>query len=176
MPVACERLGESPSQCLRETAEEANRRILGLLLQGIDLDARPHASDEQLTAALAPIRAKLDMVVELLVQLSYRDVELPPRRRLELGERLIAWHADRAEAVGEWLRIRIYFDPVFREPVTVFAQVTECVPAGGDGGYRIAAAMAEVAEPVLDDIARLSLLVQRRQRTHRAAGARSGTW
>jgi hypothetical protein len=73
---------------------------------------------------------------------------------------------------GEWLRIDLYFHPVFREPVTLFAEVTGCAVPDRRGCCRVAAALSEIPQNVGDSLARLALLTQRHQRAgHPARGA-----
>lgn len=171
LSLAWEQLGAPPAQPLRDAAAEASARILAVLLHGIELDARPRPTDEQLLEALVPIRARLDIVIEMLARLSYRDVALPPRQSVEIGDRIIAWHAEETPARGDWLRLCLYFDPTIREPVVIFAQVTATTPATPAGTCRIEAMMAELPEPLLGDLERLALLTQRHQHAHRVAGA-----
>ena len=171
LPVSWERLDCAPSEQQREAAEQANAGILSFLLQEIELDARPRPADEQLVEALAPLAAKLDVVVELVTRLSYRDAERPPRRVIELGERHRAWQAPDAEPPGVWLRLSIYFHPTFLEPVVLFGEVTETNPAVGSG-FHIEVAVAEGPERVSGDLLRLALLTQRRQHAATVAAAR----
>lgn len=177
LPLACEVIDGPPSEPMRDAVEQANAGNLAFLLHGVDVDAAPRAADEQLDEALAPIRTKLDIVIGMVARLSYRSVELPPRCYIELGEQQIAWLSERPLREGDWLRIAIYFDATFREPVVVFAQAIASVPLDAAGHYRNEAALAEIGEPTLGDLARLALLVQRRQRTRRNIdpGARR-TW
>jgi len=58
----------------------SNDTIIGFLLHGIEAEASLRSGDEKLTEALAPLRAKLDIIIEMLGRLSYRDTKLPPRR------------------------------------------------------------------------------------------------
>lgn len=173
LPLSWERLGDggAPSEQQRDAADQANATILSFLLQEIELDARPRPTDEQLVEALAPLAAKLDVVVELVTRLSYRDTERPARRALELGERHVAWHAPEAEPTGAWLRLKIYFHPTFLEPVVLFGKVTAADPAAG-GGFHIEATVTAESERVTDDLLRLALLTQRRQHAAAVTAAR----
>jgi hypothetical protein len=165
LPIACDVLATAPCEQMRDAAEQANAGILAFLLHDIDVGAAPRIADEQLDEALKPIRAKLDIVISMLARLSYQGVELPPRQRIELGEQHIAWMSDRRLRPGTWLRIKLYFDAAFREPVVVFAEVGSSDP--DDDQYRTEADLAAIREPVLGDLGRLALLAQRRQRGRR---------
>jgi len=167
LPLACEVLDGPPAEPLRDAVAQANAGNLAFLLHGVDAEAAPRAADEQLDEALAPIRTKLDIVIGMLARLSYRTVELPPCCYIELGERQIAWVAEHPLREGDWLRISIYFDATFREPVVIFGQATGSAALGPSGQYRNEAALAEIAEPIIGDLARLALLAQRRQRARR---------
>jgi hypothetical protein len=177
LPLTWKVLDGPPADPTREAVERSNANNLAFLLHGIDIEAAPRAGDEQLAEALAPIRVKLDIVIDMLARLSYRTVELPPCSSIELGERQIVWLSDRPLQPAAWLRIAIYFDESFREPIIVFAQAVGSDPWGTDGQYRNEATLAQIGEPVIGDLARLALLVQRRQRSRRGTdmGARR-TW
>jgi hypothetical protein len=171
LPFSCEPLAQPASRELRETVERSNASVLGFLLQGVDLEAMPRSQDERLAEALAPLRAKLDMIVDMLGRLSYRDIELPPPADIELGPGRIAWTSSLPRQPGDWLRIKLYFDPIFREPVIVFGQVTSCSDDGDQDCCRIQAALCDVSESVGENVARLALLTQRRQRAQRPVHA-----
>jgi hypothetical protein len=169
LPLAWDVLDGPPPEQLRDAAEQSNAGTLALLLHDIDIGAAPRAADEQLDEALAPIRTKLDIIVGMLARISYRAVELPPRCQIELGERQIAWWSEHQPCPETWLRIAIYFDTTFREPVVVFGQATNSVPIEGGAKYRNEANLAEISEPIIGDLGRIALLVQRRQRARRDA-------
>jgi hypothetical protein len=171
LPISCDRLSQAPSREARDATELANAGVLGFLLHGIDVEAMAHPVDEQLAEALAPLHAKLDMIVEMLGKLSYRDSELPPPLDIELGLSRIAWFSSQPWRSEEWLRIKLYFHVTFREPVVVFGQVTHCVEHWRDAGYRIQAGLAEMSKTVGESVARLALLTQRRQRAQRPVSA-----
>jgi hypothetical protein len=173
LPLAWTVLEAPPSEATRAMTDQANGETLSFLLHSVDAAAAPRVADEQLDEALAPIRIKLDTIIGMLTRLSYGTVELPPRRSIDLAEREIAWVSEEPLTPAVWLRIAIYFDLAFREPIVVFAQATGSVALGG-GEYRNEAALAEIAEPVIGDLARLALLVQRRQQTRRSADLRTG--
>ncbi|HTT81482.1 MAG TPA: hypothetical protein VMF86_17575 [Stellaceae bacterium] len=176
LPLAWEALDGPPAEAMRDATRQANAANLALLLHGVDILASPRVADEQLDEALAPIRTTLDIVVAMLARLSYRSVDLPPCCYIELGERQVAWLADRPLQPGTWLRIAIYFDATFREPIVVFAKATGSTALAG-GQCRNEAELETIAGPILDDLARLALLVQRRQRSRRDTGvSERATW
>jgi len=165
LPLNCERLAQMPSFEVREAVERSNAGVLGFLLQGVDLEAMPRRADERLAEALAPVRIKLDMLIEMLGRLSYRDIELPPLCEVELNPNQIVWRSPQPRQPGDWLRIALYFHPTFREPVIVFAKVASCVEHGPGQGCRIEADLIEMAENTGENLARLALLTQRHQPT-----------
>jgi hypothetical protein len=164
LPLACERLDSTPSGELREAVERSNDGIICFLLQGVDLEAMSRPADERLAEVLAPLRIKLDMIIEMLGRLSYRDIGLPPVSEIELGIDRIAWRSARAWQLGDWLGIKLYFHPIFREPIVFFGKVTGCAGNPGNGGLWVEAELAEMSESTGEGIARLALLTQRRQR------------
>jgi hypothetical protein len=166
LPIAWDVLDNPPCERMREAAEQSNADVLALLLHDIDVGAAPRISDEQLEEALKPLRTKLEIVIGMLARLSYRGVALPARREIELGERQIGWTADIPLRPEAWLRIAIYFDATFREPVILFAQATSVVSLSG-GQYRTEAELTAIPDRIISDLGRLALLVQRRQRGRR---------
>ena len=171
LPLAVESLRDLPSRETRETVERSNASVLGFLLQGVDLAAMPRPADERLVEALAPLRVKLDTLIDMVGRLSYRDIKLPPVREIELGSRQIAWCSQKPWQRGDWLRIELYFDLTFREPVVLIAAVTSCVGEGRDDGWRIVADPVEMPEGIAERLARLALVTQRHQRVRQTAWA-----
>ena len=47
-----------------------------------------------------PLRAKLDVVVEMLGRLSYRDTPLPPCREIEFGLSRMVWFGPLPRPIG----------------------------------------------------------------------------
>jgi len=167
LPVAAERLEQAPSPAAREAAERSNEGVLGFLLQGVELEAMPRSTDERLAEALAPVWTKLDTIIDMLGRLSYRDVALPPLHEAELGPGHFAWLSALPQEPGRWLRLELYFDPIFREPVVVFARVASCADNGAEAGCWVRAELCELSQAVGEKFARLALLAQRRQRSQR---------
>jgi len=167
LPVSLERLACPPSREVRDAVERSNANVLAFLLLEVDLEAMPRSADERLVEALAPLRTKLDMIIDMLGRLSYRDVELPPLSDIELSSTRIAWHSSHLLQPGDWLRIKLYFHPLFREPVVLFGNVTVRADEGETSGCHVQAELSEQPEFLAENIARLALLTQRRQRAHR---------
>src|SRR5579863_6700098 len=165
LPVSWEPLGRAPSSEDCDRAAWANANILGFLLHGVDLDAAQRPSDERLAEALAPLRVKLDIVIEMLGRLTYRDVELPPIYDIELGTTRMAWHSPRLLRAGEWLQIKLYFDPKFLEPIVLYGRVESAVK--DEAGCGVQAVLAEIPVETEEAFARLAFLAQRRQLAHR---------
>ena len=171
LPMSWEPLARAPSAVDCETAGWTNASILSFLLHSIDLDAAQRPSDERLNEALAPLRTKLDIVIEMLGRLTYRDVVLPPVRDLELGMTRVAWHSPQALRPGEWLRIKLYFDAKFLEPIVLYGRVESAVMDDESGGCGIQAELAEIPHEAEEAFARLAFLAQRRQLAQRPSQA-----
>jgi hypothetical protein len=167
LPVSCDPLDQPPSREMREAAERSNAGVIGFLLQGVDLEAMPRPANERLAEALAPLRTRLEMIIEMLGRLSYRDIELPPCCDIELELARITWLSPRPLQRGAWLRIKLYFHPTFREPVIVFGTGKSCVADGSGDGCRVQADLAELSQDIGEGFARLALVTQRRQRAQR---------
>jgi hypothetical protein len=152
-----------------------NAGILGFLLHGIEVEAAQRPADERLAEALAPLRIKLDTVIEMLSRLTYRDVVLPPVYDIELGMDRIAWHSPVRLRAGEWLRIKLYFDPNFLEPIVLYGHVASAIPDDATGGCAVQAELAETSLETEEAVARLAFLAQRRQLARRPQqAARTG--
>jgi hypothetical protein len=174
LPVSWEALDGAPSPEDCGKAAWSNAGVLGFLLHGVEIEAAQRPADERLAEALAPLRIKLDIVIEMLGRLAYRDVALPPVCNIELGTDRIAWHSATPLRVGDWLRIRLYFDPNFLEPIVLYGHVASAIPDEATG----CAAQAELTETSLETeeaVARLAFLAQRRQLAQRLPqAARAG--
>jgi hypothetical protein len=168
LPVSWERLDRAPSAEQRAAAARADANILDFLLHEIDQEAAARVADERLAEALAPLRIKLDIAIEMLRRLSYRDVVLPPSHDVELGLTRLAWHASSALQIDDWLRVRIFFDATFLEPIELYGQVASCV-ADADGGCSVQVELAEIPEDTGEALTRVAFLTQRRQLAHRPA-------
>lgn len=166
LPVSWEALGHAPSADECDAAASANAALVHFLLHGVDLDAAHRAADERIAEAVAPLRIKLDIVIEMLGRLSYRDVELPPVRDVELGVTRMGWQSPQPLRPDDWLRIKIYFDPVFREPIVRFGRVASAVDDNA-GGCSIQAELSDIPTEAEEAFARLAFLAQRRQLAQR---------
>jgi hypothetical protein len=167
LPVSWEKLGRAPSAEDCERASWTNANTVGFLLHSIDLEAAQRPSDERLAEALAPLRIKLDTVIEMLGRLTYRDVAVPPVCDIEFGMTRMAWHSPQALRTGEWLRISLYFDTKFLEPIVLYGRVESAVEDGAAGGCGVQAELAEIPGETEEAFARLAFLAQRRQLAHR---------
>jgi hypothetical protein len=167
LPLSWEALGSAPSEADCEREARSNASVLGFLLQGVDIGAAQRPGDERLAEALAPLRVKLDVIIDMLGRISYRDLVVPPVHDLELSLERMAWHSPEPLRAGDWLRVKIYFDLKFLEPIVVFAQVTSAVPDDGSSGSSVQAEFAGMPPETEDAFARLTFLAQRRQLAQR---------
>jgi hypothetical protein len=175
LPVAWESLDAPPSPEDCGKAAWSNAGVLGFLLHGIEVEAAQRPADERLAEALAPLRFKLDIVIEMVGRLAYRDVVLPPVCNIELGTERIAWHSPQPLLVGDWLRIKLYFDPHFLEPIVLYGHIASAIPDGAGGGCGVQAELAETSIETEEAVARLAFLAQRRQLAQRSPqAARAG--
>jgi hypothetical protein len=175
LPVSWETLDHAPSPEDCGKAAWSNAGVLGFLLHGIEIDAAHRPADEHLAEALAPLRIKLDIVIEMLGRLTYRDVVLPPVRDIELGTERISWNSPHPLRAGDWLRIKLYFDPHFLEPIVLYGSVASAIKDDATGGCSVQAELAETSLETEEAVARLAFLAQRRQLAQRPLhGARAG--
>jgi len=174
LPVSWEALDGAPSREDIGKAAWANASVFSFLLHGIDIDAAQRPADERLAEALAPLRIKLDIVIEMLGRLAYRDVVLPALCNIELGTDRIAWHSPVPRRVGDWLRIRLYFDPNFLEPIVLYGRVANAM-SDEVGGSSVQAELSETSLETEEAVVRLAFLAQRRQLAQRGPHAARAT-
>ena len=167
LPVAWETLDGAPSREDCGKAAWSNAGVFGFLLHGVDLETAQRPADERLTEALAPLRIKLDIVIEMLGRLAYREVAVPPVCNIELGMDRIAWQSPVIRRVGDWLRIKLYFDPNFLEPIILYGHVASVIPDEA-GGCGVQAELSETSMETEEAVVRLAFLAQRRQLAQRA--------
>ena len=174
IPASWEPLDRPPTQAALDALEHANAGVLGFFLQRVDLATAPRPGDEGLTEALAPLRAKLDLIIEMLSGLSYRQVVLPDPQDIELALDHIIWTVPSPLAAGQWLKTRLYFSDAYREPVTLYTEVAGSA-ADGEGGWRVHGALPEMSESVGESFARLIFFEQRRRLAQRPARVAVGS-
>jgi hypothetical protein len=166
LPVGADRLYHPPSRGMREAVERSNASVLAFLLQEVDLGAMPRPTDERLAAALAPLRIKLDMLIDMVARHAYRDVALPPLSAIELSPTNVVWHSRQYWRCGDWLQLELYFHPIFREPVCLLVSVTGCAEWKGENGdCRVRGNLVEMLESTREQLTRLAFLTQRQQQT-----------
>ena len=68
---------------------------------------------------------------------------------------------------GDWLRIKLYFDPNFLEPIVLYGRVASAIPDDATGGCGVQAELVETSLETEEAVARLAFLAQRRQLAHR---------
>lgn len=167
LPLAWEPLDRAPTAATREAAQWSNAGIVRFLLHEIDVQAASRPAEERLVEALAPLHTKLDMIIEVLGRLAYRELALPPPRDIELSLDRIAWQAAKPLKVGGWVRLKLFFHPTFLEPIVLYARVSYCGEGDGKAGCQVQAAIDEMPEATGEAFARLAFLAQRRQRAER---------
>jgi len=169
LPVFGNRLCVPPSLDMRRAVDLANASVLDFLLHEADLEAIARSTDERLVTALAPLRTKLDMLIDMVARLSYRATALPPVCDVELRPGHIVWQSRQLWQRGDWLRLELFFHPVFREPVSLLTEVAECGDERHQGTSRIAGELAPMPPDTVESLARLAFLTQRQQQSrHRA--------
>lgn len=162
IPVEWEPLAGPPTDALLDRLERSNSGVLATLLKCADLGAPP-VEDEALIEALAPLRLKVDMILEMLARMSYRELALPDPRPIELGLNHLRWIQPTALPTDRWLLNKIYFHDVFREPVVLAGRVASCQAQHAKETVKIEVDLAEMSDGVSESFARLVFLEHRRQ-------------
>lgn len=169
LPLVWEALDRAPTSAEREAARWSNAGIIRFLLHETDVNAALRPAEERLAEALAPIHTKLEMIIEMLGRLAYRELALPPPRDVELSLDRIAWRAPKPLKAGGWVRLKLFFHPTFLEPIVLYARIAFCGEAEGDAGAPVQAEIDEMPEATGESFARLAFLAQRRQRAERGS-------
>lgn len=167
LPLAWELLDRMPTAAARESAQWSNAGIVRFLLHEIDVNAALRPAEERLAEALAPIHTKLEMIIEVLGRLAYRELALPPPRDVELSLDRITWRSPKPLKLGGWVRLKLFFHPTFLEPIVLYARIAHCGEAEGEAGCPVQAEIDEMPEATGESFARLAFLAQRRQRAER---------
>lgn len=167
LPLAWEAIAGAPAAEMRAAAEWSNAGVVRFLLHEIEAGAAVRPAEERLAEALAPIHARLEMIIEMVGRLSYRDLALPPRHDIDLGLDRIVWVAP--QPVGGWLRLKLYFHAVFLEPVVLYGKVAACRPAVDGSGSDVQVELDAIPEAIGEALIRLAFLTQRRQRGERSS-------
>lgn len=168
VPFETEGLDGPPSEDKLDQLERANGGVVATLLKSSDLGA-PQVEDEALAEALEPLRLKLDMIVEMLARLSYRELAIAEPRPVEIGLSHLRWTQPQPLPVGSWLLSRIYFHDVFREPVTLAGRVAASQARGGH--FHVEVDLAQMSDALAESFGRLVFLEHRRQLAHRGGRA-----
>jgi hypothetical protein len=114
LPISSERLPDPPSREIGEAVARSNASVLAFLSQEIELAAMPRTADDRLAMALAPLRTRLDMLIEMVARLTYRDIALPPVVPVALSPSRIIWHSRQHWLRGDWLRLDMLIEMVAR--------------------------------------------------------------
>ncbi|MGH6981351.1 MAG: hypothetical protein ACREFC_09110 [Stellaceae bacterium] len=170
LPVEWESLAGPPTDALLYRLERSNGGILRTLLKIADLGVSP-PDDETLADAIEPLRVKLDMVLEMVARLSYRDLALPDPRSIELGLNHLCWTQTRPLAADTWLLAKIYFHDVFREPIVLAGRVAKGAAAQPDDTVKVEMDLAEMSDELGESFARLVFLEHRRHLSRHAVNS-----
>lgn len=169
LPISSERLPDPPSREIGEAVARSNASVLAFLSQEIELAAMPRTADDRLAMALAPLRTRLDMLIEMVARLTYRDIALPPVVPVALSPSRIIWHSRQHWRRGDWLRLDLYFHPIFREAVSLLLQVTDCVKGEREEFWQVEGSLVEMPGSTREGMTRLAFLTHRQQRArHRS--------
>jgi hypothetical protein len=175
LPISSERLPEPPSREIGEAVARSNASVLAFLSQEIELAAMPRTADDRLAMALAPLRTRLAMLIEMVARLTYRDIALPPVVPVALSPSRIIWHSRQHWRRGDWLRLDLYFHPIFREAVSLLLQVTDCVKGEREEFWQVEGSLVEMPGSTREGMTRLAFLTHRQQRArHRSQNVAAG--
>ena len=175
LPISSERLPDPPSREIGEAVARSNASVLAFLSQEIELAAMPRTADDRLAMALAPLRTRLDMLIEMVARLTYRDIALPQVVPVALSPSRIIWQARQHWRRGDWLRLELYFHPIFREAVSLLLQVTDCVKGEREEFWQVEGSLVEMPGSTREGMTRLAFLTHRQQRAwHRSQNMATG--
>lgn len=162
LPLRCRALDGAPDTAglarAQETSEEA-LRIFSVLDEHL-----PELNDEHPAVAreLQRLDFKINLLLDLVSQLLTRHRPLPAAVPVRLGTDSLEWtDSTAAPSVGTWVELDLYLYPRYPAPLTLPARI-QAVEAE-NGGTRVTAHLATLAEPVQEWLEKTIFRRHRRQ-------------
>ena len=136
----------------------------------------PRTADDRLATALAPLRTRLDMLIEMVARLTYRDIALPPVVPVALSPSRIIWHSRPAlapPAIGSG--IGLYFLPNISRGGFASAPSNGLRQGQRDEFWQVEGSLVEMPGSTREGMTRLAFLTHRQQRAwHRSQNMATG--
>lgn len=128
------RVEQPPDEARLATVNESNESFLRAVSV---IGAFPGEFSEEEVAAsqeVARLDLKINLLLELVSQLIYQQVDMPPRRRVTISTTEIAWQDDAPPAPGETLFVQVYIEHGTPKPLSFYGTVIP-EPDGATQGY-----------------------------------------
>lgn len=156
--VACEALDAPLDPALQARMEEQDADVLATLNLLGERGGSELPDDEAISAALARIDAKLDLLLTMFNRHLLEHVQLPPRRSVRFNARGIVVDDWTAPEPGTAVLVRIYFDSCVGMPLELPGRAAAA--PGEAGGF---VAFEELDEGIRQSIEHLVFRQHRRQ-------------
>ena len=143
---------------LNDKNEEILQNILVLEKHHSDF---PEDDADRTTIELSHIDLKLNLLLDLMVQVYSKELDIPPETAVSLRPSRMHWRSEQVQQQGEYLLVNLYLSRRFPRPLSLFGQVSS-VEAHEQSGFRITLALDHISEPVLDLLERFIFLKHRR--------------
>lgn len=163
LPLAWRELSALPDEAELQHLEQANLTLLHTLF-ALDIHAGDHGDDPMALANATELK-RLDFKVGLLLglvgQLLAHQQAVPPEHLLTLTVRDLSWRAAAAPPVGASLRLELYCNLSYPQPLLLHAQVSEIVSLEGDD--QLTAKFYPISTPMEEALERYIFLQHRRK-------------
>jgi len=128
--LAWRRVEQLPDEARLAAVNESNEAFLRAV-SVIGAFPGEYAEEEVASSQeVARLDLKINLLLELVSQLIYRQVDMPPRRLVTISTTHIAWRDEAPPAAGDTLFVQVYIEHGTPKPLSFYATVA----AGGDDG------------------------------------------
>ena len=162
LPLSWRLSGTEPSPAYFSGLNDKNEEIIKSILilekhhyESADEDTDRNAID------LARIDFKVNLLLDLMVQVYSKELDIPPETDVSLRSSQLQWCSDQVHQQGEYLFVDLYLSRRYPRPLTLYGRVYG-VEVQEQNGYRINLDLDQVSPSVQDLLERFIFLKHRR--------------
>jgi len=162
LSVSWEQAGMVPDSVYFSRLNERNEEILQniLILEKHHSDLSDDESDRY-ALELAHIDFKINLVLDLMVQVFSKQLSLPPELFVSMSSSHLQWQCEQEFPRGNNLFLDIYLSSRFPRPLTLFGKVSN-IESNEEGGFSILLDFEQISRPVQDLLERFIFMKHRR--------------
>lgn len=131
------RVEQPPDEARLATVNESNESFLRAVSV---IGAFPGEYSEEEVASsqeFARLDLKINLLLDLVSQLIYQQVDMPPRRRVTISTNDITWRDEAPPAPGETLFVQVYIEHGTPKPLTFYGSVVGSQEDRAEGETRV---------------------------------------